>query len=258
MRTIAVCNQKGGVGKTTTTINLGTALARAGKRVLLIDMDPQGQLGIGLGIDVANLTSTVGQVLERRGGLLDALHSTPQEGMQICPSNAQLAQVEKGLHQRRARELLLQKCIGGVSGFEFCLIDTPPSVGLLTENALCAAREIIIPTTPSYYALEGTFGLLEMTASIGEELGHAVEILAVLLTQYDPRTRITREIENQLQEFFDSKLTKSRIRINTKLNEAQMHHLPIFQYAPRSRGAFDYQAAAEEIFGVRPSDVLGR
>jgi chromosome partitioning protein len=250
MRTIAVSNQKGGVGKTTTAINLGAALAMAGRRVLLVDMDPQGQLGIGLGLDVNALGNTVGTALEQRSSLHAAIVRTPVPGLDLCPSNARLAEVEKGLHQLRARELALRRAMEPLEGYDLCLIDTPPSVGLLTENALCAASELIIPTAPSYYALEGTFGLLNMTEGIARDLGHKIELLAVFLNQVDPRTRIAAEIERQLRDFFGAKLLRTVVRVNTRLNEAQMRHRPIFQDAPRSRGAQDYAALAHELFGL--------
>jgi chromosome partitioning protein len=250
LRIIAVSNQKGGVGKTTTAINLGAALALAGQKVLLVDMDPQGQLGIGLGLDVNALSMTIGNVLERHVPLGDAIVRTSQAGLDLCPSNARLAEVEKGLHQLRARELALRRALAEVDSYDVCFVDTPPSVGLLTENALCAATELIVPTAPTYYALEGTFGLLNMTEGIGRDLGHKIAVLAVFLNHYDPRTRISAEIEQQLREFFGAKLLKTVVRVNTKLNEAQMRHRPIFQDAPRSRGAKDYAALAQEIFGV--------
>jgi chromosome partitioning protein len=254
MRTVAICNQKGGVGKTTSVINLGAALARSGRRVLLVDMDPQGQLGIGLGLDVNALEITVAAALERRVGLPQAVVRTRFARMDVCPSNTRLAEAEKGLHQLRARELALRRALEGFTGYDLCLLDTPPSVGLLTENALCAATELIIPTAPTYYALEGTFGLLNMTEAITRDLGHKIELLSVFLNQYDPRNRITAEIRQQLQDFFGPKLARTAVRINTRLNEAQMRHRPIFEDAPRSRGAQDYAALAHEIFGT-PLDL---
>jgi chromosome partitioning protein len=251
MRIIAVSNQKGGVGKTTSTINLGAALAMAGRRVLLVDMDPQGQLGIGLGLDINRLEKTVGTALERRADLREAITQTPVRGLDLCPSDARLAEVEKGLHQVRARELALRRALEGIEDYDLCLIDTPPSTGLLTENALCAATELLIPTAPTYYALEGTFGLLNMTEGISRDLGHKVELLGVFLNHFDPRNRISSEIEQQLRDFFGSKLARTAIRVNTKLNEAQMRHRPIFQDSPKSRGALDYAALAKELFGIR-------
>jgi chromosome partitioning protein len=251
VRIIAISNQKGGVGKTTSAINLGAALAMAGRRVLLVDMDPQGQLGIGLGIDASALPATVERALESRGGLQDNILPTPQPGLDLCPSSARLAEVEKGLHQLRSRETLLRRLLEPVHGYDLCLVDTPPSVGLLTENALCAASELIIPTSPSYYALEGTFALLNMTAAVAQELGHKVDLLAVFLNQLDPRNRISAEIQAQLRDFFGSKLMRTAVRVNTRLNEAQMRHRTIFQDAPRSRGAEDFAALATEIFGVK-------
>ena len=250
MRTIAISNQKGGVGKTTTAINLGAALAMAGRRVLLLDMDPQGQLGIGLGVDVNAMPSTIASVLERRGQVRDAIVRTALERLDLCPSNARLAEIEKGLHQARAREMALRRALESVEGYDLRLVDTPPSVGLLTENALCAAAELIIPTAPTYYALEGTFGLLNMTEAIARDLGHKIELLGVFLNLDDPRTRIADEIRQQLRDFFGAKLAKTTVRVNTRLNEAQMRHRPIFQDAPRSRGAQDYAALAQELFGI--------
>jgi chromosome partitioning protein len=254
MRTIAISNQKGGVGKTTSALNLGAALALAGRRVLLVDMDPQGQLAIGLGVDPGALPATVGHALERRCTLAEAVVATGVPGLDLCPSNARLAEVEKGLHHARGREWSLRRAMDGLSGYDVCLIDTPPSVGLLTENALCAAAELLVPTNPTYYALEGTYGLLNMLQGIAQDLGHKVELLAVFLNQVDPRNRISAEIEAQLREYFGEKLAKTSVRVNTRLNEAQMRHRPIFQDAPRSRGAEDFRKLAAELFGVELPD----
>ncbi len=254
-RVIALVNQKGGCGKTTTAVNLAACLAASGQKTLLIDLDPQANATVSLGVDPASLSRNIYHVLVESDrdeaeavALRDIIVPTTVERLFVAPSSIDLAAAELELAARIGRENALRKRIAPVlREFTFVLIDTPPSLGVLTLNALVAADAIIIPIQTHYYALLGMRQLLRTLKMVREEVGHQVEILGVLPTMYDSRTNISKEIVQGIADFFGDRVLPVTIHFNIKLVESSMVGVPLFVHDAASRGAQEYMALAREV-----------
>jgi chromosome partitioning protein len=255
-RVIALVNQKGGCGKTTTAVNLGACLAAQRRSVLLVDLDPQANATVSLGVDPADLPFTIYHVLvdaPRDGSgepvsLEEILRPSTVERLTLAPSSIDLAAAELELAARIGRENALRKKLAPVrDNYDFVLIDTPPSLGLLTLNALVACDQIIIPIQTHYYALLGMRQLMRTLEMVRDEVGHSVEVLGVLATMYDSRNNISKEIVNGIYEFFGDKVFETTVHFSIKLVESSMAGVPIFLHTPQSRGAQEYTALAREV-----------
>ncbi|HIH72488.1 MAG: Cobyrinic acid a,c-diamide synthase [Thermococcales archaeon 44_46] len=249
MPVISIANQKGGVGKSTTAINLSAALALKGKRVLLIDMDPQGATTVGLGLREAS--PTIYNVIVDEADIEDAIIPTEIEGLDLIPSNIALSGAEIELSSQIGREYILRNKLAKIKdNYDYVIIDTPPSLGILTMNSLVASDEVIIPIQAEYYALEGIGLLLKAIKLVRERLGIPIEIRGFLITMFDKRTNLSKEVREEVKRIFGEKVFKTMIPRNVRLAEAPSHGKPIFLYAPDSRGAKAYMKLAEEVDGV--------
>lgn len=248
-RIIALANQKGGVGKTTTTISLGAALAEAGKKVLLVDFDPQGGCAIGLGIEPGTLDISVyNALLDRSIDVEEVVHKTNFPGLDLIPSNIDLAAAEIMLVQEVAREQTLMRVLAPLrTGYDFILIDCPPSLGLLTINGLTAADGVIIPLECEYYALRGMTLLMDSIDRIRERLNPRLNIDGIVATMYDPRTLHGKEVMARVKEAFGRNLFDTVIRKTIRFAEAPVAGEPILSYAPTSVGADAYRKLAQEV-----------
>ena len=258
MRIIAVMNQKGGVGKTTTTANLGAALAEMGKRVCLIDMDPQAHLTINYGIEPSSVEKSLYNMLIEEGTFLEAMQKLDKR-IALIPSSIDLAAAEVEMVNVPGRETILRKRIeASEHDFDYALLDCPPSLGLLTVNALSAATDVLIPMQPHFLALQGVGKLLETVQLVGQRINPALKVCGIVLTMFDSQTRLSNEVVKDLQQFIDSAkgknlpwsdavLFKTRIRRNIKLAESPSFGQTILQYEPTSNGAIDYRALAREV-----------
>ncbi|HDD31743.1 MAG TPA: ParA family protein [Thermococcus litoralis] len=249
MPAISIANQKGGVGKSTTAINLSAALALKGKRVLLVDMDPQGATTVGLGLRNAN--PTIYNVILDEAEIEDVIIPTQIEGLELIPSNIALSGAEIELSSQIGREYILRNKLAKIKDkYDYVIIDTPPSLGILTMNSLVASDEVIIPIQAEYYALEGIGLLLKAIKLVRERLGIPLEIRGFLITMFDKRTNLSKEVKEEVRRIFGEKVFRTMIPRNVKLAEAPSHGKPIFLYAPDSRGAKAYMKLAEEVDGV--------
>jgi chromosome partitioning protein len=244
--TIAVLNQKGGVGKTTTAINLAAYMAKGGKTVLLVDFDPQGNATSGLGVDKQNLELTTYELLLGDVSLDQAVKETNVPGLYILPANANLAAAEVELVNRQNRELQLKKALEPAD-YDYVLIDCPPALGLLTVNALTAAVSIIIPVQAEYYALEGLSQLLSVVQRVRQGLNSDLELLGVVVTMYDNRTSLAGQVYDELFKHFGDKMFKSVIPRNVRLAEAPSFGKPIADHDKWSKGARAYKQLAKEV-----------
>jgi len=257
-RLIGLVNQKGGCGKTTTAVNLAACLAVNKRRVLLIDLDPQANATVSLGIDPGQLTRTIYQVLVDEvlnGGtgvdLQSVIVPSNVANLDVVPSSIDLAAAELELSARIGRENSLRKKVLPVRDrYHYIIIDTPPSLGLLTLNALVACEEVIIPIQTHYYALLGMRQLLRTLKVVREEAGHHVEIAGVVPTMYDARTSIGKEILEGIRDYFGDKVFQSAIHFNIKLVESSMAGVPVFVHLPTSRGAHEYMNLAKEVMAL--------
>jgi chromosome partitioning protein len=257
-RVIALVNQKGGCGKTTTAVNLAACLAVSHRKVLLIDLDPQANATVSLGVDPGSLSLTIYQVLVDDPGsdgapldLARILTPSNVSGLDLAPSSIDLAAAELELSARIGRENSLRKKIGPLrETYDYIMIDTPPSLGLLTLNALVACEEVIIPIQTHYYALLGMRQLLRTLKAVKEEVGHDVEIAGVVPTMYDARTSIGKEIIQGIRDYFGNKMFASAIHFNIKLVESSMVGVPVFIHQPTSRGAQEYMSLAKEVMAL--------
>ena len=262
MRSIAIVNQKGGCGKTTTTINLGGSLARDGHRVLIVDMDPQAHACMALGIDPDELDENLFDVLAEPESPenLAAVTRPILEGIALAPSSIVLSALEQKLagsrHEDRT-ERLAQALAGIADMYDYALIDCPPSVGLLTLNALRAAREVIIPLEMSFFAIDGVQKLLETIDLLSERIRHDLSV-RILPTLYDGRTRFARETLQDIRELFGERCFDTVIRQNVKLREAVRRGLPVSHFAPATTGAIDYGALALEVEAGAPAEFAIR
>lgn len=248
-RIIAIANQKGGCGKTTTAVNLSAALSKLGKKVLLIDFDPQGNAGLHLGIQIYDLEASMYNVLVDPERMIQSVfHSTLVEGLTIAPSNIELSGAEVELVNIIGRESALKDSMNNVEeDFDYIIIDCPPSLGLLTLNALTTAKEVFIPVQTEYFALEGMKKLLKTISVVAKRLNHQLDITGVIPTMYDSRTNLSQAIMEKIIEFFQDKVFESKIRKNVRLAEAPSFGLPIDLHSPHSYGAMDYYNLAEEV-----------
>ncbi|TCJ15918.1 ParA family protein [Rubrobacter taiwanensis] len=251
-RVAAIVNQKGGVGKSTTAINLGAYLAQRGERVLLIDMDPQANATSGLGIGSnGELAGCMYDVLLDGRPLEEIIVSTAVERLHIAPASIQLVGAEVELVSSLARELKLRRALEKLpeGRYERILVDCPPSLDLLTLNALAAADEVLIPVQCEYYALEGLTQLMRSIRMVREELNPGLEIGGVLLTMFDARTNLSRQVAEEVRSFFGGRVFKTVIPRSVRLSEAPSHGMPVSLYAPSSSGAEAYAAVAGEVLG---------
>jgi len=257
-RLIALVNQKGGCGKTTTAVNLAACLAVSNRRVLLIDLDPQANATVSLGVDPGKLERTIYQVLVDDPGDGDLTIDLPSvvvpsnvPNLDLAPSSIDLAAAELELSARIGRENSLRKKILPVrDSYDYIMLDTPPSLGLLTLNALVACEEVIIPIQTHYYALLGMRQLLRTMKVVREEVGHQIEIAGVVPTMYDARTSIGKEILQGIRDYFGDKVFASAIHFNIKLVESSMAGVPVFVHMRASRGAQEYMNLAREVMAL--------
>ncbi|NBU96742.1 MAG: ParA family protein [Spirochaetia bacterium] len=245
---ISISNQKGGVGKTTTSINLSSNLAMMGKKVLLVDVDPQGNAGSGLGLDVNTIQNTTYEVLLGEISGREAILKTEISNLMMIPSNINLSGVDIDLVNQEGKEFSLKRAITPLrTEFDFIIIDCPPSLGLLTLNALSASDGVIITLQTEYFALEGLTQLMRIISLVQEGLNPALELEGVLLTMYDKRTNLSNQVANDVKSHFKDKVYKSMIPRNIKLGEAPSFGKPINIYDPEGIGAVSYKSFAQEF-----------
>ncbi|MFD2703682.1 ParA family protein [Paenibacillus shunpengii] len=245
---IAVANQKGGVGKTTTSVNLGAGMASLGKRVLLVDIDPQGNTTSGVGINKADVAHCIYDVLIEEIHPREAIVETSIHGLHIIPATIQLAGAEIELVSTISREVRLKKSLQLVKDeYDYILIDCPPSLGMLTINSLTASDSVIIPIQCEYYALEGLSQLLNTIRLVQKHLNTSLQIEGVLLTMFDARTNLGIQVIEEVKKYFQQKVYQTIIPRNVRLSEAPSHGQSIITYDPRSRGAEVYLELAKEV-----------
>ncbi len=252
-RIMAVANQKGGVGKTTTAVNLGAALAELGYRVLVVDLDPQGNATTGLGINVGNLEHSIYDVLLNDLLLEDCIEPTSVRNLFVAPATIDLAGAEIELVPTFSRELRLRRAIERLDGgYDFTLIDCPPSLGLLTVNGLAAATEVVVPIQCEYYALEGLGQLLRNVALVQSNLNPSLELGAIILTMYDARTKLAGQVVEDVRRHFGAQVCRHIVPRTVRLSEAPSFGQPIIVFDPTSRGAIAYRELAKEVSGGAP------
>ncbi len=247
-KVIAIANQKGGVGKTTTAVNLSSCLAYKGKKVLIIDIDPQGNTTSGLGVDKKNIIKSIYDVLINEENIENVIADTVVDNLKLCPSNIQLAGAEVELVSVISRETRMKVALEGIRDkFDFIIIDCPPSLGLLTVNALTAADTVLVPIQCEYYALEGLSQLMNTVKLVQRHLNTSLDVEGVVLTMFDARTNLSIQVVEEVKKYFKNKVYRTIIPRNVRLSEAPSYGLPIILYDPRSKGAECYLELAEEV-----------
>lgn len=247
-RTIVIANQKGGVGKTTTAINLSASLAKLEKKVLIIDMDPQGNTTSGLGVDKENTENDVYDLLLGECEIQDAIIKDVYKNLSVLPSNINLAAAEIELVGIEEKEFILKKALDQVKEeYDFILIDCPPSLNVLTINSMCAGDTVLVPIQCEYYALEGLSQLMHTIQLVTDRLNPNLEIEGVVFTMYDARTNLSLQVVENVKENLHQNIYKSIIPRNVRLAEAPSYGMPITEYDPRSTGAESYLLLAEEV-----------
>ena len=254
---VSIANQKGGVGKTTTSINLSTILAKKGKKVLMIDADPQGNASSGVGIDREEIEVSVYDALINDVSINNIVKKTNVKNLSICPSNINLAGAEVELVSMMSREHRLKEKLDEVKEeYDFIIIDCPPSLGLITLNAFTASDSVLIPVQCEYYALEGLGQLLNTISLVKKHLNKDIEIEGALLTMYDIRTNLSNQVVKEVKKYFEDKVYKTVIPRNVKLSEAPSYGMPISVYDPRSKGAKSYEKFVREF--IKNNEVEGK
>ena len=253
--TVALANQKGGVGKSTTAINLSAALAFQGQRVLIVDLDPQGNATSGVGIDRGDLTASMYHVLLGDTALEEVIEPTSVRDLFVAPATIDLAGAEIELVSMFSRELRLRNALKEIDGeYDVVFIDCPPSLGLLTVNALASADEIVIPIQCEYYALEGLTQLLRNVELVQRNLNPALEIEGVVMTMFDARTRLGSDVVEQVRRHFGDKAYRTVVPRTVRLSEAPSYGEPIEAFDPMSRGAIAYRELAREFMARHPRE----
>ena len=248
LHTIAIINQKGGVGKSTTTVNLAAALSKQGRKVLIVDFDPQGNSTSGIGVDKEGLSQCIYDALLHDVPAENLIHDTVSERVFIIPATIQLAGAEIELVSAMARETRLKDLLEPVKDeFDFIFIDCPPSLGLLTINALAAADSVLIPIQCEYYALEGVTKLLESMRMVKGRINKDLDTYGVLMTMYDSRTSLSNQVVEEVQNYFGDIAFKTCIPRSVKVSEAPSYGMPVIEYAPSNKGARAYMDLAKEV-----------
>ena len=256
---VSIANQKGGVGKTTTSINLSSILAKKGKKVLMIDADPQGNASSGVGIDRDEIDLSVYDILINDVQAEDVVKKTNIKNLDIIPSNINLAGAEVELVSVMSREHRLKEKLDVIKNqYDYIIIDCPPSLGLITLNAFTASNSVLIPVQCEYYALEGLGQLLNTISLVKKHLNKDIEIEGALLTMYDARTNLSNQVVKEVKKYFNNKVYKNVIPRNVKLSEAPSYGMPISIYDPRSKGAKSYEKFVKEFIKSNESDSKGK
>jgi chromosome partitioning protein len=255
-RIMAVANQKGGVGKTTTTVNLAAALAEAGYRTLVVDLDPQGNASTGLGINIRDLQLSMYDVIIHEASIDDTIEATAMKNLFVAPSSLDLAGAEIELVPAFSRELRLRHALQEVGDdYDYVLIDCPPSLGLLTVNGLAAAAEVLVPIQCEYYALEGLGQLLRNVSLVQRNLNPTLAVSTFVCVMYDARTKLADQVVTEVREHFGDKVCRIVIPRTVRLSEAPSYGQPILAFDPRSRGAIAYRELAREVSGGARADA---